>query len=365
MMLDSLSRRCPVITGTWLMLAVACALGLSACTPSAKDPNNKDPSAAGRALTTYSFRGSTMGTYFVVKVVAEDLAAARVTALQELIEGELADVNAKMSTYLEDSELSRFNRHQQTSPFPVSPSVIEVMAEARTVWQATGGAYDITVGPLVNAWGFGSEGSRSDLDPSTVAEILSSVGFAKVEIDTEQQFVRKQQPDLYCDLSSIAKGYAVDRITSALASEQLDDVWVEVGGEVRAAGKNENGRSWRLGIERPQLEPGALQRIVPLDDASVATSGDYRNYRERDGARFSHIIDPRTGWPIHHRLASVSVVHPRCMVADALATALMVMGPEEGWELALSEDLAVLFLIRDGNEFIERMTPRFEALSGV
>ncbi len=341
-----------VMAKSWATLGIGCALAFSACSPATED----------QGPSTYTFRGPTMGTYFMVKVVAEGLSSDRLEALQDLIEGELADVNAKMSTYIEESELSLFNRHRETSPFSISPSVIEVMTEARAVWQTTSGAYDITVGPLVNAWGFGSEGSRPDLDPAVVRGLLDQVGFAKIEIDADQQTLQKQQPDLYCDLSSIAKGYAVDRITDALAAEQLANLWVEVGGEVRATGHGGEGRSWRLGIERPELEPGALQRIVPLGDASVATSGDYRNYRERDGARFSHIIDPRTGWPIRHRLASVSVVHPRCMVADALATALMVMGPEEGWELALREDLAVLFLIRDGSNFIERMTPKFEAL---
>ena len=164
-------------------------------------------------------------------------------------------------------------------------------------------------------------------------------------------------------MGGVGKGYAVDRVVEALAAEGLGDVWVEVGGEVRAAGRNAEGVSWRLGIERPDSEPGVLQRIVPLADAAVATSGDYRNYRERDGERYSHIIDPRSGRPIRHRLASVTVVAPRCMTADALSTALMVLGLDGGWELALREDLAVLFLLRDGDGFTERMTPAFEALT--
>ncbi|MEM7583617.1 MAG: FAD:protein FMN transferase [Acidobacteriota bacterium] len=312
---------------------------------------------------TYTFRGPTMGTYFMVRVVAQELTDERLTSLQALIEGELEAINAKMSTYMADSELSRFNSESETTAYDVSPAMIEVMTEAREVWQTTGGAYDITIGPLVNAWGFGAEESRPELDPPTVQGLLDQTGFDKLEIDAEANTLRKQRPDLYCDLSSIAKGYAVDRIASALASEQLEDVWVEVGGEVRASGASGEGRPWRLGIERPQLEPGTLQRIVPLENMSVATSGDYRNYRERNGVRFSHIIDPRTGWPIRHPLASVSVIHSRCMIADALATALMVMGPEEGWELALREDLAVLFLIRDGDDFVERATPKFDALT--
>ena len=233
---------------------------------------------------------------------------------------------------------------------------------AQEISERTGGAYDVTVGPLVNAWGFGAEESRPDLGGEEIAALLERVGFEQLELDAEERTLRRRRADLYVDLSSIAKGYAVDLVAEALAAEGLGDVWVEVGGEVRAAGRNAEGRAWRLGIERPRLEPGALQRILPLADAAVATSGDYRNYRERDGVRFSHIIDPRSGWPIRHRLASVSVVHERCTVADGLATALLVLGPDEGWEMALADDLAVLFLVRDGDDFAERMTPRFEAL---
>ncbi len=324
-----------------------------ACAPSTRD--------AGRQ--TYVVRGATMGTYYVVKIAAEGISEERARELQGVIERQLDDVNAKMSTYLDDSEISRFNRHLETTPFAISDSTFEVMSEALEIGELTGGALDVTVGPLVNAWGFGAESSAPELGEQQIAELLERIGFHRLELDADARTVRKLRPDLYCDLSSIAKGHAVDRVAEALAAEGFSDVWVEVGGEVRASGSNAEGKTWRLGIERPRLEPGMLQRIVPLDDASVATSGDYRNYRERDGVRFSHIIDPRTGWPIRHRLTSVSVVHPRCMVADALATALLVLGPEEGMELARREDLAVLFLLRDGESFTELMTPRFETLA--
>ncbi len=312
---------------------------------------------------TYSFRGATMGTYYSVKVAATGLSEQQSARIRAEIEGELEDVNTKMSTWIEDSELSRFNRHAETLPFGVSTATFEVVSAALEIAQLSGGAYDVTIGPLVDAWGFGAGADSLDLSDDEIRSLVESVGYGKLELDAEACTLRKLRPDLRCDLSSIAKGYAVDRVAEALAVAGFADVWVEVGGEVRAAGRNAGGRVWRLGIERPQLEPGVLQRIVPLDDAAVATSGDYRNYRERDGARISHIIDPRSGLPVRHRLASVSVVHPKCMTADALATALMVLGPEEGWELAMSEGLAVLFLVRDGNGFSERMTPAFEALT--
>ncbi len=335
---------------------------LSACAPGNTEPG----------LETYAFRGATMGTYYAVKIAGEGLSRERLGELQAMIEGELEEVDSKMSTYIDDSELSRFNRYRKTTPFPVSPATLEVVSAALEIARLTGGAYDVTIGPLVNAWGFGAGANLLDLSDQDIRRLVDSVGYTWLEADPAASALRKLRPDLYCDLSSIAKGYAVDRVSEALAAAGFAGVWVEVGGEVRAAGRNAEDRVWRLGIERPELETGApalggragnLQRILPLSDAAVATSGDYRNYRERDGARISHIIDPRSGMPVGHRLASVSVVHRRCTIADALATALMVLGPEEGLELALREDLAALFLVRDGQGFSEIMTPAFERLT--
>ncbi len=332
---------------------LAAAFLLAACAPGGTEPG----------LEAYAFRGATMGTYYSVKVAAEGLDEERLAGIQALIEAELEDVNAKMSTWIEDSELSRFNRYEGTEAFEVSAATVEVVQAALDVARLSGGAYDVTIGPLVDAWGFGAGEDRLELSADEIRGLADSVGYAKLELDLGARTLRKQRPDLHCDLSSIAKGYAVDRVAETLHAAGFADHWVEVGGEVRAAGRNAEGRVWRLGIERPSLEPGALQRIVPLDGAAVATSGDYRNYRERNGARISHIIDPRTGSPVHHRLASVSVVHTQCMAADALATALMVLGPDEGWDLAMREELAVLFLVRDGAGYSELMTPAFEALA--
>jgi FAD:protein FMN transferase len=333
-------------------VALAAACLLTACSRGDDSP----------VVETYAFRGATMGTYYSVKVAAVGLGEARLAEVQATIERELDDVDSKMSTWLEDSELSRFNRHAETTPFALSAATFEVLSAALEVARLAGGAYDVTVAPLVDAWGFGAEVERPDPSAEEIGRLLERVGYDQLELDAGASTVRKSRPDVHCDLSSIAKGYAVDRVAEALAALGFGDVWVEVGGEVRAAGRNAEGRIWRLGIERPRLEPGTLQRIMPLDGAAVATSGDYRNYRERDGARISHIIDPRTGSPVRHRLASVSVVSARCMIADAWATALMVLGPEDGEQLARRESLAVLFLVREGEGFGEIMTPAFEAL---
>lgn len=310
-----------------------------------------------------AFEGRTMGTYYAVKVsgswTPED--GGR---FQQAVEEVLDDVNRRMSTYLDDSELSRFNRHREATPFEVSAGLATVVDAALEIGRLSDGAYDITIRPLVDAWGFGPGGDRAEgeVADEVIASLLEAVGSEHLQVDLEASTLSKSRPALTCDLSSIAKGYAVDRVAERLADLGATDHWVEVGGEVRAAGVNGEGRTWRLGIERPQLMPGSVQRLLPLADASVATSGDYRNYREIDGERFSHIIDPRTGRPIRHRLASVSVVHPQCMLADGWATALMVMGADEGFRIAEQQGLAALFLVREGNDFIERSTPALERL---
>lgn len=310
----------------------------------------------------FVFEGATMGTVYQVKVARRDLPEARRADLHAAIRGELDRVDALMSTYREDSELSRFNRHAETTPFPLSDATWEVLAAALEVSRLSGGALDVTVGPLVDAWGFGPGAERAAPSAAEVAAIRERVGYDKLDLLEAPRAVRKTRSDVVCDLSAVAKGYAVDRVAEALEALGESDFMVEVGGEVRAAGLNDRGQIWRIGVERPQMARGAVQRIVPLDGAALATSGDYRNFREIDGERISHIMDPRTGRPVGHRLASVSVVHPRCAVADAWATALVVLGPEEGYETAAREDLAVLFLIREDDGFRELATPAFDRL---
>ncbi len=320
---------------------------------------------ARRQTETWHFEGSALGTTYSVKVIPGRGSSPQREELARVITAELEGVNARMSTYLEDSELSRFNRHAETVPFPISAETREVIAAALEVSRITGGAFDVTVAPLVNAWGFGPQGGGGppELPDPQIEALLAKIGFAKLALDPKANLLRKQERDLVCDLSGIAKGYAVDRVAEAIAARGADDFMVEVGGEVRTAGRNRTGRLWRIGIERPQLRHGSVQRVVALDDLALATSGDYRRYREHDGLRFSHIIDPRTGRPIRHRLASVSVVHPRCTMADALATGLLVMGPVDGYELAVRRKLAVLFLVREGDGFREHATPAFEELT--
>ena len=303
-----------------------------------------------------------MGTTFTVKVVGGTLSEDRQARVQALIEEELDEVEAKMSHYLEDSELSRFNRSRETRPFTVSEDTLEVFRHAQELARLTDGAFDITVGPLVNAWGFGPEGRELEPPPDEViAQLVTQLGYTKLELHLEESTVRKTESSLTCDLSAIAKGYAVDQVAEALESDGFAHHMVEVGGEIRAAGLNEAGQSWRIAIEQPGSGASVPQRIVPLSNLAMATSGDYRNYYEVDGMRISHTIDPRTGYPVTHRLASVTVIDELGVRADGLATALAVLGPEAGYDLAIDQGLAALFVVRDGEGgFREQATPAFD-----
>jgi thiamine biosynthesis lipoprotein len=305
-----------------------------------------------------------MGTTYTVKVVAEELSPEQHSEIEGTIREELEDVNAKMSHYRPDSELSRFNAWRETTPFRVSRETFGVFEEALEIADLTGGALDITVAPLVNAWGFGPD-ARPETIPSDaeIATLLEKVGYTKLELDPESTSLRKSVPGLQCDLSAIAKGYGVDRVAEALNRAGFEDYMVEVGGEVRTRGRNDKGQAWRIGIERPSVEGRVIQQVLSLSNGAMATSGDYRNYYEVDGIRYSHMIDPRTGRPITHRLASVSVVEERCARADGLATALMILGPDEGYRFAVENELAVLFMVKDDEEgFRELPTPAFERL---
>ena len=320
---------------------------------------------AGDAPAVHVFEGPTMGTTFAVRVVAGDLDDERAAGLRRAVERTLAGVDERMSTYRPESEVSRFNRARTTDPFPVSADTLAVLRHALEISELSGGAFDVTVGPLVDAWGFGPAGEPAALPAGRdIDRLRRRVGFRHLRIDPAASSIRKLVPALSCDLSALAKGYAVDRVADRLHAEGIDSYLVEVGGEVRAAGRSPRGDAWRVGIERPAPGPPAVQRLVPLRDRALATSGDYRNYYEVDGRRVSHTIDPRSGRPVDHGLASVSVVEPLCVRADAIATALGVLGPDAGYELAVAQGWAALLIVRRGDGTLhERETPAFAALA--
>jgi len=328
-------------------------------------------SEAGSAWMIQAHRavlsGPTMGTTFTVVLAGESFDAAALAPLQAAIDAELAAVNAEMSTYLEDSELSRFNRQGANLPFPASEHLLEVVSLAKQVSEQSGGGFDVTVGPLVDAWGFGpgDPSERHELGEAEIAQLREVVGDAKLEVDRAAQTLRKSVPGLRVDLSAIAKGHGSDRVATVVEAAGYADWMVEVGGEVRVRGSNPSGEAWKVGIERPTGDAAgsrAVQSILRVRDGAVATSGDYRNYWERDGVRYSHTIDPRTGRPITHALASVTVIHPdSAALADAWATAINVLGPDEGLARAEQLGLAVYLLVRTESGFETRASSAFAA----
>lgn len=313
------------------------------------------------ALREEVLSGSTMGTTYLVKVVVheDDEPAGRLTVM---VENALERVNGAMSTYIESSEVVRFNRHG-AGEFSVSGDLLEVVDEAQRVARLSGGAFDITVGPLVESWGFGPRGAVDPPSDETIGRLLATTGFEHISVDRERGILTKGSAEVEIDLSAIAKGFAVDRVTEALIQDGRENFMVEVGGEVRTCGRNAENIVWRIGIERPDEGGRSVHSVVPLPDLALATSGDYRNFVVRNGIRISHTIDPRIGRPIAHDLASVSVVHASCMTADAMATALEVLGPEEGMALAESHGIPALFLVRlEEGQFEERRSPMWSAL---
>lgn len=321
----------------------------------------RDDATPPRSVTTW--QGPTMGTTYAIKIVTGPLDPKSHGTIQAAIDDTLEAVNASMSTYRKDSELSRFNAAPSTEPIAVSEPLHAVIGEALRVGELSGGAFDVTVGPLVNAWGFGPDGEQRPPDEATLTALRERVGLDKLTLDAAAGTIRKARPDVYVDLSAIAKGHGVDRVAQAIEALGYREYLVEIGGELRARGHNADDVPWRVGIEKPDDDARDIREIIALDDTALATSGDYRNYYERDGKRLSHTIDPRTGHPIEHRLASVSVVSARCSTADALATALNVLGPDAGFALADARGIPALFIVRtpDGG-FTERATAPFEEL---
>ena len=305
-------------------------------------------------------QGEALGTTWVVKS-SEPYSEDAEASLRTIVESALAEVDAQMSTYRDDSELMAINRSASTEAMKVSPELRAVLSESLLVGSQSKGAFDVTVGPLVRAWGFGPDDRRTPPAEGMLEDLKSKVGLDKIRLEADQ--VWKSDPDVEIDLSAIAKGYAVDLVVSRLETSGRNNLMAEVGGEIVARGLNPAGKPWRLGIEKPSEDGRVVHEVVELKDAAMATSGDYRNYYELNGQRVSHLIDPRTMQPIAHHLASVTVVASKCSTADAWATALSVMGEEDGLRLANDLGLAALFLVRDTDgSFSTHTSKGFEAL---
>jgi thiamine biosynthesis lipoprotein len=344
---------------------------------------------------TVVLRGATMGTTYQIKFVADDHAIDRET-LHADVERVLAEIDEQMSTYRPDSELSRFNRAPAGKWFPVSEGVAHVAAAAQKISEQSGGAMDVTVGPLVRLWHFGAKNGGVEKAPSphplpkgegeerapshrplpngdgefappaddAIAAARAKVGYRMLEVREQPPALRKKMDGLEVDLSSIASGYTIDLLAELLMKRGVKNYMVELGGEVRAGGRREDGKPWRVGVERPAAGERELEMAVPIENAAIATAGDYRKFFEYNGRRYSHVIDPATGRPVAQELASVTVVADTCIEAEGWDTPLLVLGPERGYECATKHGIAALFISRKGDEVVKRATPAWEKRFG-
>jgi len=313
-----------------------------------------------RAPEEIVLSGPAQGTVYNVKVAAAP-ASVDSHAIRVVIDEVLDSVDRSMSGYRSDSELSRFNASQSTGWIDVSPDFATVVAVSQETSQASHGAFDITVAPLVSLWGFGPAGEPALIpDDAAVREVQSRVGFGMLEVRREPAALRKKDPRLTVDLNGAAPGFTVDKLAQRFETMGLHHFLIDIGGEVMARGRNAQGEPWHIAVEQPidtEPEPYAILRLT---DFSVTTSGEYRHYYSRDGKRFSHTIDPRTGRPVQHDLAAVVVMGPTSLGIDTWATALNVLGEQEGYELAKQRGIPAMFIVQQGDRLIKKMTPGFE-----
>lgn len=324
-----------------------------------------EPLVACAAPMAVTFSGQTMGTTYSVKAFLPTDADTQ--QIERAIVEELADINAKMSTYLPESEVSRFNRARENEWFSVSGETAYVVHVAQRTSEKTNGAFDVTVNPLVELWSFGTaagdrdEGTVEPPSKDALAAVLARVGYRQLEVELQPPRLRKRVAGLEIDLSAIAKGYAVDRIWQVLNDwGGIDSCMIEVGGEVRVHGSKPDGQPWSIAIESPLLEVRKPELVLAARDMSIASSGDYRNFFEHDGRLYSHTIDPRTGRSVSHPLSGVTVTSMNCIDADALATALMVMGPTEGLAWCEANGVSALFLTRKDGAVVRQQSSHFE-----
>ncbi len=301
-----------------------------------------------------------MGTYYSIKWVNQaGLPSPEV--IRQQVEERLELVNDQMSTYRPDSELSRFNQFQSDTPFQVSAATAKVVQEALRISKLSDGVYDVTIGPLVNLWSFGPE-ARPEQIPSDklIHQRLSEVGYEHLKVMPDYR-LSKDISHLYVDLSSIAKGYGVDFVFDYLKdSLHINNLMVDIGGEIRVQGENQSGVPWRIAIEKPLADQRTVQQVIEVGNKAIATSGDYRNYFEENGKRFSHLINPKTGRPIQNHVVSVTVIDDNCMTADAYATMFSIMGEKESIALANQHKIPLLLIVKTDKGFAEYPSNTFE-----
>ena len=340
---------------TFLRMALVSVVLLLAGCDNASTP--VAPKAAATVL-----EGKTMGTFWRVSVVGID--NARADQLRQKVQQQLDADDQLLSTWKNDSALMRFNHSSSLTPWPVNEAMADIVTESLRIGYKTQGAMDITVGPLVNLWGFGPDKqpvktpTQAQID---VAKARTGLAFLSVINRSGRQYLQKSIPDLFVDLSTVGEGYAADHLARLMTEEGSSRYLVSVGGALVSRGMNADGQPWRVAIQKPTDRENAVQAIVDINGHGISTSGSYRNYYELDGQRISHVIDPQTGRPITHKLVSVTVIAPTALEADGWDTGLMVLGPQKAQQVVREQGLAVYMIMKEGDGFTTWMSPQFEA----
>ncbi|MCU6670302.1 FAD:protein FMN transferase ApbE [Enterobacteriaceae bacterium H4N4] len=322
--------------------------------------DNTSPPVKVETAAATVLEGKTMGTFWRVSVM--DIPATRADELRAKIQSQLDADDQLMSTYKPDSALMRFNQSQSTSPWPVSEAMADIVTEALRVGYKTKGAMDITVGPLVNLWGFGpNKQPLTTPEQAQIDDARAQTGLQHLTVINQsgKQYLEKDIPDLFVDLSTVGEGFAADHLATLMAEEGISRYLVSVGGALVSRGMNASDKPWRVAIQKPTDQQNAVQAIVDINGHGISTSGSYRNYYELDGKRISHVIDPQTGRPITHNLVSVTVIAPTALEADAWDTGLMVLGTEKAQEIVREQGLAVYMITREGEGYKTWMSPQF------
>lgn len=303
-----------------------------------------------------------MGTFWRISLAG--VAPERKASLQKAVQQQLDEDDRQLSTWKNDSVLSRFNQYRGSDPQPVSENMADIVSLSLRIGRKTAGAMDITVGPLVNLWGFGPD--KQPLKEPTQAQIdaakaLTGLQHLQVIQKAEGAYLQKDLPGLYVDLSTVGEGFATDHLARLMEKAGINSYLVSVGGAVLTRGQNAQGQPWKVAIQKPTDRENAVQAVVDLQGHGISTSGSYRNYYELDGKRISHVIDPTTGRPIQHKLVSATVIATTALEADGWDTGLMVLGEEKAKALALRENLAVYLIEKQGEGFSSWMSPQFKA----
>lgn len=340
------------------MVSLFLRLSLLALFLSIAGCDKADPSPKSTGSTV--LEGKTMGTSWRVSVVGLD--ESRRLPLQQKIQAQLNADDQLLSTWKPDSALMRFNQARTTAPWPVSEAMADIVTQALRIGDKTAGAMDITVGPLVNLWGFGPD--KQPVKTPSAAQIEDArarTGLQHLTVinTASRQYLQKDLPDLFVDLSTVGEGYAADHLARLMEQEGLSRYLVSVGGALVSRGMNASGQPWRVAIQKPTDRENAVEAIVDINGHGISTSGSYRNYYELDGKRISHVIDPQSGRPITHTLVSVTVIAPTALEADGWDTGLMVLGREKAQQVAREQGLAVYMISKEGDGFTHWMSPQF------